>query len=976
MKLRKIMTIFSAMALAGTAVQLPSSTTVKAENPIIQTSFTPDPAPVIYGDELWVYTGRDRDGDNDFYYMTGWQAFSTKDMKNWTNHGCILEDTEFSWCNANDAWASQCIERNGKYYFYFTTTAKSGGGRAIGVGVSDNPAGPFKDVLGKPLAGPNWDYIDPTVIIDDDGQAWLMFGNPKCYYVKLNEDMISLDGKIQSFDMTEQAFGTGKNGTAYGEGPWIYKHDNMYYLVYAGFYGTQGGESMCYSYGPSVTGPWTFGGQITDQSNCFTTHGGIIDYKGHSYMFYHMNGLKGGGTFNRSAAVEEFTYNFDGTIPRIKTLTDGPSQIESLNPYVRTECETSSWESGIGVEKCSNGGLDVCNIENGDYVKVSGADFGNGAQSFTASVASATSGGSIEIYLDKLNGTKIGTLDVSGTDGWQKWEEITCNISGATGEHDIYLKFTGGSGYLFNVDWWKFNSDEEPAQQPNENGTFFTDTYESGTNSWSGRGSAKVASSSNAKYQGSKSLYVSGREASWNGASKELSASTFVPGNEYSFSVNVMAPAADKKNTFFLTLQYNDADGEAHYDKIARGTAMGGEWIQLSNTAYKIPADASDMYIYVETESGRADFYIDDATGAEKGTVISGAGTSKMLTPGDVTCDGVINSADISAARKGLISRKFASKTAEMNADADRSEVYEVSDMVLISQYVAGRITVFPDNSPVIEEPEDNFEYNPNLQYKAAPDYYLNPANTGSKIVKETYTGINGTKSLNIYLPAGYDPSKKYNIFYLMHGGGENENTIFSNDVKFNNILDHMIENGDIEPMIVVTPTFNGGNCSAYNVHEEIRKSIVPFVEGKYSTYAEDTTPAGLEASRMHRAYGGFSMGGGTTWNVLINSNDYFAYFMPLSGHCWGGADEVTKAVSNSKYKDSIYILAATGSQDIAYDNLSGLINNLKKQSVFKYTSDFSQGNLYYLVSQGSTHWWGVVRHYVYDALPYFFHEK
>ncbi|MBQ5340362.1 MAG: family 43 glycosylhydrolase, partial [Oscillospiraceae bacterium] len=135
-----------------------SALDVSAQNPIVQTAFSPDPAPVVFGDELWVFTGCDRDGNNDFYYMTGWQAFSTTDMQNWTNHGMFLKDNEFSWCNENDAWASQCIERNGKYYFYFTTTNKGGGGRAIGVGVADKPEGPYKDVLGKPLAGPNWDY--------------------------------------------------------------------------------------------------------------------------------------------------------------------------------------------------------------------------------------------------------------------------------------------------------------------------------------------------------------------------------------------------------------------------------------------------------------------------------------------------------------------------------------------------------------------------------------------------------------------------------------------------------------------------------------------------------------------------------------------------------------------------------------------------------------------------------------------------
>ena len=122
-----------------------------------------------------------------------------------------------------------------------------------------------------------------------------------------------------------------------------------------------------------------------------------------------------------------------------------------------------------------------------------------------------------------------------------------------------------------------------------------------------------------------------------------------------------------------------------------------------------------------------------------------------------------------------------------------------------------------------------------------------------------------------------------------MHGGGENENTIFSNDVNLHLILDHMIMNGDIEPMIVVTPTFNGGNCTAQNFYREFRENVIPFVESKYSTYAESTTPEGIAASRMHRAFGGFSMGAVATWAVMVNCLDYVGYFMPLSGDHWSG---------------------------------------------------------------------------------------
>ncbi len=971
--MKKFITAVSALALAITLLPntVPDLTTY-ADNPLAQNVYTADPSPMVYDGTLYLYTSHDKD-NSDYFYMPDWQCYSTTDMQNWTHHGTVLSDTDFAYAEKDTAWAAQCVERNGKFYMYCPLSNASGGGRVIGVAVSDSPTGPFKDAIGKPLVGPNWDYIDPTVFIDDDGQAYLYFGNPQLYYVKLNDDMVSYSGEIQKVDMS-QGFGKSsdpesRTGALYTEGPWFYKRDDLYYMLYA----AEGiPENISYSTSISPTGPWTYRGVIMPKGEAgaaFTNHCGVADYKGRSYFFYHNQRLPGGG-FNRSVAVEEFSYMSDGTFPTIRMSDNGPEQLEAVNPYVRNEAEKICFESGIETEKCSNGGMDVANIENGDYVKVSGVDFGEGAENFTASVASATNGGKIEIRLDSVTGPIAGELTVPSTDGWQSWEEAVCNVSGTEGKHDVYFVYKGGDGFLFNVDWWQFGSSQ--AADPLEEGQFFRDTFESGVDSWSGRGAAAVASNADAKYQGSKSLFVSGRESAWNGASKKLDASAFVPGEEYSFSVNVMSPAK-KVTSFFLKLQYNDVDGTAHYDKIAGGSAAYGDWIQLSNTNYKIPDDAEDMYIYVETENGTSDFYIDDAVGAVKGTVIDGAGDEKAIKLGDVDCDGVIDAFDMVAARKGVING-FASDRAKTNCDVDRNGETAVSDLVLIQEYILGMMKEFP--AAEIPEPEKPaFNYNANLQYKAAPDYYLEPGSKQGKVINETYTGINGTKKLNVYLPYDYDESKKYNVFYLMHGGGENENTIFSDDVKLDNMLDHMIENGDIEPMIVVTPTFNGGGCSAENVYDEVKQSIVPFVEGKYSTYAENTTIDSLKASRMHRAFGGFSMGGGATWNVLINDIDYFGYFMPLSGHCWGGAQAVANAIERSEYKDSTYILAATGTDDIAYGNLKPQIDSMKKMPVFTYTSNFSNGNLYFLEADGLTHWWGFVRHYVYDALPYFFHE-
>src|SRR6187402_3389354 len=160
----------------------------KAQNPIVQTNYTADPAPMVYNGKVFLYTSHDED-ESTWFTMDDWKLYTTDDMVNWTDHGAILSYKDFGWAKMN-AWAIQCIERNGKFYLYAPITDREGK-NGIGVAVSDSPYGPFIDPLGKPLIQNSNADIDPTVFVDDDGQGYLYWGNPVCHYVKLNEDMIS-----------------------------------------------------------------------------------------------------------------------------------------------------------------------------------------------------------------------------------------------------------------------------------------------------------------------------------------------------------------------------------------------------------------------------------------------------------------------------------------------------------------------------------------------------------------------------------------------------------------------------------------------------------------------------------------------------------------------------------------------------------------------------------------------------------------
>ena len=511
----------------------------------------------------------------------------------------------------------------------------------------------------------------------------------------------------------------------------------------------------------------------------------------------------------------------------------------------------------------------------------------------------------------------------------------------------------------------------------------FSSSFEEGDGGWTGRGGAEVAVSSNNAFDCSGALYCSGRSESWNGAAYKLGGS-FTPGESYSFSANVMYDKGKDTDLFHLTLQYNSGDA-AHYDKISSATIIKGKWAQLANMSFTIPAGAEEATIYIETEKSKSDFYLDDVRIAPSDTRIKGAKGGKYI-PGDLTGDGYVDGFDLCFARKLLFMEKK-EDSGNILADVDKSTEFEVNDLVLITKFIKGDIEEFPDNTPEPQvDPNEftSFEYEANKQFKEAPGDYFNSCQQQGKVTKETYNGIRGTKSLYVYTPYNYDPEKKYNIFYLMHGGGENENTLFfQDDTMIQNMLDHMIMNGELDPLIVVTPTFNGAGSEAANFYQELRASVIPFVEGKYSTYAESTSEEDIQASRMHRAYGGFSMGSVSTWAVLQNDLDLVGYFMPLSGDHWQGqgaygkAKSIADAIDKSGLKDNqYYIFAATGSEDIAYPNVNPQVDEMKKMPQFKFTSDFSQGNFYFMVAPGKTHWWGYVRHYVYDALPYFFHES
>jgi arabinoxylan arabinofuranohydrolase len=393
-------------------------------------------------------------------------------MKNWTDHGIVFDaERDTSW--AKKTWAPGAAQRDGKTFLYF-----GNGGGNIGVVVADNPLGPFKDVKGASLVdhrtpgvqpAQNMWLFDPMTFIDDDGQAYMYFGgngDNNVRVVKLKPDMITLDGEVMK--MTAPNF---------FEAAAVHKRNGVYYFSYSTTPRAQ--MRIDYMTSDKPTSGFTYKGIVSSQPplNNNNHHQALFEFKGQWYHAYHNRyvafqaGIPTG--FRRNIAVDLMRYNADGSIQQVSLTSDAMPQVGYLDPYVRVEGETFNAQNGIDTEPCKEGGMNVRDIQNGDWIRIKGVDFGNGgARNFTASVASAAQGGKIELRVGAPDGPLLGTCEVTGTGGQQTWKTVTCGVNHARGIQDLYLKFTGTAPTnpagannlsatpavpsLFSIDWWQF----------------------------------------------------------------------------------------------------------------------------------------------------------------------------------------------------------------------------------------------------------------------------------------------------------------------------------------------------------------------------------------------------------------------------------------------------------------------------------------------------------------------------------------
>lgn len=276
------------------------------------------------------------------------------------------------------------------------------------------------------------------------------------------------------------------------------------------------------------------------------------------------------------------------------------------------------------------------------------------------------------------------------------------------------------------------------------------------------------------------------------------------------------------------------------------------------------------------------------------------------------------------------------------------------------------------------------------------PGEYFTPASQQGTIERldyQTYESMSYEsratqldKTAYVYLPYGYSGDRQYNILYLMHGGWSNETTYLGtseNPHELKNIIDHAIQDGLMEPVIVVCPTYNNTSSEdsadyglalrlTDNYHNELVNDLMPAVEGKYSTYAQGTSTQELKESRSHRAFAGFSMGSVTTWHTFQYCMDYFRYFLPSSGNMGTDGAYMERLVTDAGYgAGDFFIYAMSGTEDFAYRSFTYQIQAMLDApgGIFIEADNEADGNLAYRVQEGNAHDGGAALQYIYNGL-------
>jgi hypothetical protein len=429
---------------------------VNSQNPICPPGLNiADPTARVWKDgRLYVYGSRDE--SLNYYCSYDYWVLSTSDLLNWKYTPNVFaskgENDQIPW-NDLALYAPDAMYKNGKYYLYYCQEK----GRE-GVATSTSPTGPFTNAKEIYLKKKN--QVDPTVFIDDDGQAYYLWGQFQAKIAKLKPDMMEIDTTtiIDNLITEKEHF--------FHEGVFMIKRNGIYYLVYADM--SRKGMPTCIGYATSNSplGPYRYGGVIVDNDGCdpvnWNNHGSIVEFKGQWYVFYHRT--TNGVINSRKACIEPIFFNADGSINEVEMTSQGAGK--PLDAFSKIEAERAclmfgnarieylSFDQTNPVNPSNNDQLGK--IKNKDWAAYKYIDFGAGAKSVTVCVAPGAKPAKIRFRLDNVWGTSVGLLQIPGGGDGKNFCVFTTDIKLTKGIHALYLDFSVDESDLLNIDWLEF----------------------------------------------------------------------------------------------------------------------------------------------------------------------------------------------------------------------------------------------------------------------------------------------------------------------------------------------------------------------------------------------------------------------------------------------------------------------------------------------------------------------------------------
>lgn len=431
--------------LLGTVIIL-SLLCVDAQNPIIRDQFSADPTARVFNGKVYLYPSHDIVAPKgislrkDWFCMEDYHVFSSGNLTDWTDHGVIVTQTKVPWLTtANyDMWAPDCVFKNGKYYFYFPVDGK------IGVATADKPEGPYT-VLDKPLTGIGG--IDPCVLLDKDGSAYIFTARGRISVAKLKENMIEVDGEVQTI----------ANLPSKGliEGPFAFQFNGKYYLTYPHVENKI--ERLEYSMSDSPMGPYKPVGVIMDESasGCWTNHQSIVQYKGQWYLFYHNNDYSPKFDKNRSVKVDSLFFNADGTIRKVIPTLRGVGFVNASNE-IQIDRYSRICDKGILVEFIDKmdtfKGWKTVFAAKDAWIQFNAVDFAKKKYKSVVVKAISKTGGSIVVHLNSIDGPVVATVNVPKGNDWQ-----TLKVSASKLKSGVQnLVVSSANNNPVEVDWIRF----------------------------------------------------------------------------------------------------------------------------------------------------------------------------------------------------------------------------------------------------------------------------------------------------------------------------------------------------------------------------------------------------------------------------------------------------------------------------------------------------------------------------------------